>query len=139
MVPDLETPNLGDEWRDANPWTHFSFPPLSSMAIKANPSRSGTGGGGVRRLWHIPGQDVGLFCINFASWRKTWPPCCQVWCGSCYTPHPQDKFFHFKPTDESGFEWKPKVEENHFRCARPSDHLLITVQCDLCSFWNLFD
>jgi hypothetical protein len=82
---------------------------------------------------------AGIFCANFASWRHPWPPCQQVWCGTCYTPHPLDKFFHFKPTDESGFEWHPKVDENRFRYARPGDHLLVPFQCDLCSFRNLCD
>jgi hypothetical protein len=79
----------------------------------------------------------GVYCANFASWRHPWPPCQKMWCGPCYTPHPQDKFYQFQPKDESGFEWRPRSEENCHRCAHPGDHLLLPFQCDLCSFRNL--
>jgi hypothetical protein len=48
-----------------------------------------------------------------------------------------DKFYQHKPTDESGFEWRPKEDANQFRMARAGDHLLVPFQCDLCSFRNL--
>jgi hypothetical protein len=60
-----------------------------------------------------------------------------MWCGPCYTPHPQDKFYQFQPADESGFEWRPRSEQHRHRCARSGDHLLVPFQCDLCSFRNL--
>jgi hypothetical protein len=80
---------------------------------------------------------AGLFCTNFASGRPPWPACCQIWCGPCYTPHPQDKFFQFVPTDEAGFDWRSKDDALRFKSARAGDHLLVPFQCDLCSFRNL--
>jgi len=79
----------------------------------------------------------GVFCANFATCRPPWPACHQVWCGTCYTPHPLDKFYQHKPTDESGFEWRPKEDTHRFCVARAGDHLLVPFQCDLCSFRNL--
>jgi hypothetical protein len=79
----------------------------------------------------------GLFCSNFVHCRPPWPACRQVWCGPCYTPHPQDKFYQFTPVDESGFDWRPRDGLLRFKEARSGDHLLIPFQCDLCSFWNL--
>jgi hypothetical protein len=79
----------------------------------------------------------GLFCANFSSSRSFWSPCNQVWCGDCYTPHPLDKFYHYVPTDEAGFDWRPQEEQNRFRYARDGDHLLTPFQCDLCTFQNL--
>jgi hypothetical protein len=60
-----------------------------------------------------------------------------VWCGPCYTPHPLDKFYQHRPSDEAGFEWRPKADATRHRVARPGDHLMVPFQCDLCSFRNI--
>jgi hypothetical protein len=80
----------------------------------------------------------GLFCANFATARDCWEPCERVWCGECYTP-PQDfKFYHFVAVDESGIDWDhhDKDKERHL-VARAGDHLVTPFQCDLCVFRNL--
>jgi hypothetical protein len=87
--------------------------------------------------WIIRDQMLGMFCTNFVTCWPPWPACHQVWCEPCYTPHPLDKFYHHRPKDELGFEWGPKEDAKRFREARPGDHLLVTFQCDLCSFRNL--
>ena len=46
-------------------------------------------------------------------------------------------FFHFSPTDESGFEWKRPVDEKRHMCARAGDHLACPFQCDVCVARNL--
>jgi hypothetical protein len=79
----------------------------------------------------------GVFCGNFASSRLCWSPCKSVWCGSCYVPHPDDRFFQFTPTDEAGFDWRPNDDHLRHRQARNGDHLTVPFQCDLCLFRNL--
>lgn len=79
----------------------------------------------------------GLFCASFASSRECWTPCRAVWCGACYTPHPRDNFYHFFPTDEAGFDWRPALDQRPYAQARDGDHLLVPFQCDLCIFCNL--
>lgn len=66
-----------------------------------------------------------------------WTPCKGVYCGPCYTPHRLDKFFHYTPVDEDGFEWRPADDLNRHKYGRNGDHLLTPFQCDLCSFRNL--
>lgn len=66
-----------------------------------------------------------------------WTPCRSVWCGECYTPHPLDRFHHYVPTDEDGFEWRPADRCRSHLEARNGDHLLTPFQCDLCVFRNL--
>jgi len=93
--------------------------------------------------WHLRtsapvwANTSGLFCSNFVHCRPPWPACRQVWCGPCYTQHPQDKFYQSTPIDESGFDWRPRDGLLRFKEARSGDHLLIPFQCDLCSFRNL--
>ena len=79
----------------------------------------------------------GLFCANFASSRGCWSACLSVYCGKCYKPKADDRFHVHKPTDRSGFQWGPKVNEDRFMHARNGDHLMTTFQCDLCVFRNL--
>jgi hypothetical protein len=64
----------------------------------------------------------GLYCGNFSTCRAPLPACRAAWCGSCYTPHQQDKFYQHKPTDKDGFNWGPKESHLRFRQARPGDH-----------------
>jgi hypothetical protein len=52
----------------------------------------------------------GVFCANFASYRHPWKACQQAWCGSCYTPHPLDKFYQFQPMNETGIDWHPQED-----------------------------
>jgi hypothetical protein len=80
---------------------------------------------------------TGLFCANFAAHRLHWKPCGNVWHGSCYTPHPQDRFFYHVVTDDDGFDWRPPETLSRYRVARNGDHLLTPFQCDLCCFRNL--
>jgi hypothetical protein len=82
-------------------------------------------------------QMSGVFCANYATSRTPWPACLQMWCGACYTPHLLDKFYQHLPSDEVGFEWRPKSDANRHRVAQAGDHLLVPFQCDLCSFRNL--
>jgi hypothetical protein len=80
---------------------------------------------------------LGVFCSNFLTSCTPWPACLQVRCGTCYTPHPLDKFYQNRPADEAGFEWRPRTDATRHRVARPGDHLLVPFQCDLCSFRNI--
>jgi hypothetical protein len=79
----------------------------------------------------------GLFCANFVSSRQCWSPCHSVWCGSCYTPHPLDRFHRFIPVDEAGFEWRPASDQLRHMQAHDGSHLIVPFQCDLCMFRNL--
>jgi len=79
----------------------------------------------------------GLFCSNFASSRGCWTACNSVWCGECYTPPTEITFYHYQPTDETGFCWLPDKDEQRHKCARDGDHLLTPFQCDLCVFRTL--
>jgi hypothetical protein len=78
-----------------------------------------------------------LFCANFASSRMSWKPCHSVWHGCCYEPHPLDSFYHHVVADEDGFDWRPLEDLTRHKQARDWDHLITTVQCDLCCFRNL--
>jgi len=79
----------------------------------------------------------GLFCANFSHPRDCWAPCNQVWCGSCYSAHPLDRFPRYTPADEDGFEWHTPEDVLRYTHARDGDHLLTPFQCDLCVFRNL--
>jgi len=58
-----------------------------------------------------------------------------VWCGDCYTPHPQDCFHVNAPADEAGFEWLVKESDaRRFKVGRNGDHLITPFQCDWCLF-----
>jgi hypothetical protein len=46
-------------------------------------------------------------------------------------------FYHYKATDEEGFEWTVKKDEGRHGSGRDGDHLITTFQCDLCTFRNL--
>lgn len=60
-----------------------------------------------------------------------------MWCGSCYIPHPTDRFYTFTPHDESGFEWQREEDETRYRVGRNGNHLVTVFQCDHCIFVNL--
>jgi hypothetical protein len=79
----------------------------------------------------------GLFCSNFATSRHPWKACRAVWCGSCYTSHPDDRFYVHVPTDEDGDHWGPDEDHLRYQLARNGDHLITPFQCDLCVFHNL--
>jgi hypothetical protein len=79
----------------------------------------------------------GLFCSNFASSRPPWRACRAVWCGPCYTAHPDDRFFVHIPTDEDDCDWGPGEDHTRYQRARNGDHLITPFQCDLCVFRNL--
>lgn len=78
-----------------------------------------------------------IFCINFAAFRPPWKPCEAVWCGPCYVPDPNDKFYHHTPSDEDGFDWRPPSDLLRHRQGRNGDHLICPFQCDMCWFRNL--
>ena len=75
---------------------------------------------------------TGLCCANFSSFRGGWAPCRSIWCGGCYTPHPQDNFHQHVPTDESGYEWAKPIDKDKFKVARAGDHFMVPFQCDKC-------
>lgn len=52
-------------------------------------------------------------------------------------PHDKDKFHVAKREDSSGFEWNLQKDKMLYKRARDGDHLLVTMQCDLCIFRNL--
>jgi hypothetical protein len=79
----------------------------------------------------------GLFCGNFANAREGWKACNAVWCGTCYTPHKDDRFHYHERRDESGFEWKRPGDELRFKYGRDGNHLAVLFQCDDCVFRNL--
>jgi hypothetical protein len=79
----------------------------------------------------------GLFCANFASDRSGWKACKSVWCGSCYTPPEQVKFYRHEIKDEGGFHWVRPRDVNRHLSARDGDHLVTPFQCDVCVFRNL--
>ncbi len=60
-----------------------------------------------------------------------------MWCGPCYTAHPDDHFYVHVPTDEAGCGWGSTDDHTRYHCARNGDHLLTPFQCDLCVFRNL--
>lgn len=74
----------------------------------------------------------GLCCANFSSFRGGWAPCRSVWCGGCYTPHPNDSFHQHEPSDESGYVWRKAVDKDKFKVARAGDHFMVPFQCDKC-------
>jgi len=80
---------------------------------------------------------TGIFCANFAASRPPWSACNAVWCGSCYLPDPNDKFYHHTPTDKEGFDWRPSSDLQRHRRGRNGDHLICPFQCDTCWFRNL--
>jgi hypothetical protein len=79
----------------------------------------------------------GLLCTNYRASRGIWSPCDGVWCGSCYTQHPNDKFFRFTPHDEGSFEWHNVEDDERYKAGRDGNHLVATFQCDRCIFINL--
>lgn len=78
----------------------------------------------------------GLFCTNYLHSRGHWKPCDSVWCGSCYTPHPDDRFHRFVARDESGFEWCNSKIPQQYQVGRDGNHLVTSFQCDDCVFLN---
>ncbi len=80
---------------------------------------------------------LGVFCANFAYLQKPWMACCQAWCGSCYMPHPRDKFFQLQPLDESRYDWWPKKDVLCFHVTRNGHHLMVPFRCNLCCFHNI--
>jgi hypothetical protein len=75
--------------------------------------------------------------VNFCSYRRPWSPFEAVWCGQCYTPHPDDCFHTLAPCDEAGFVWRKDKDIARYRVGRDGDHLVTTFQCDTCIFINL--
>jgi hypothetical protein len=78
----------------------------------------------------------GLFCSNFGAYRGGhFEVCWRVWCRSCYTPHPLDRFHVNTPKDEDGFEWLSKPNDTfRYKQARNGDHLITPFQCEWCLF-----
>jgi hypothetical protein len=79
----------------------------------------------------------GLFCANFAFDRNGWKACKSVWCGTCYTPPENVKFYKHEIVDEGGFHWVRIKDMNRHCSARDGDNLVTPFQCDTCVFRNL--
>jgi hypothetical protein len=92
----------------------------------------------------------GIFCSNFAWTVGDFPPCCQTWCGECYTSSPK-VIFHVRTVegenknDRDPFHkarlqkaWKSKHRaKNDFLVRRNGDHTVLSFECDLCIFRKL--
>ena len=85
---------------------------------------------------------VRLFCSNFISLRKPFPPCYSVWCGEFYRPHPEDPFrvqtsLAARDDKSEDLETEGRLNKS-FRIARYGDRLMgIMFECDLCQFRNV--
>ena len=66
-----------------------------------------------------------------------------MWCGSCYTLSGDIKFHikekELKDQEEDHFEKKrrDKIDVNKYREARPRDHILVPLECEICVFLKL--
>jgi hypothetical protein len=94
----------------------------------------------VQSLWRDQAQhDRPLLrqLCRLAASRPPWNACNAVWCGPCYVPDPNDRFYHHTPTDEDGFDWQPPSDLLRHRQGWHGDHLICPFQCDECWFRNL--
>ena len=83
---------------------------------------------------------VGLFCSNFLRQRDPFPRCLAVWCGECYTAHPNDPFRVQTALDDEESEDLVTEEKlaKRFKVARDGDHLMgVPFECDLYHFRNV--
>jgi len=80
---------------------------------------------------------LGVHCANYSTLHVLGGPVSRHGVGSVTLPLPQDRFFHFQPSDEAGFNWHPLEDTLSFRIAYDGIHLLVSFQCDLCWFRNL--
>jgi hypothetical protein len=67
-----------------------------------------------------------------------WNPCRAAWCGSCYTPLPQDRYPVRQVLEEDGTIVIQRLRDaGRFMKGRNGDHLVCPFQCDLCHFRNI--
>jgi hypothetical protein len=84
----------------------------------------------VQSLWRDQAQhDRPLLrqLCRLAASRPPWNACNAVWCGPCYVPDPNDRFYHHTPTDEDGFDWQPPSDLLRHRQGRHGDHLICCI------------
>lgn len=80
----------------------------------------------------------GIFCANFCTHKESFPPCANVWCGSCYRTGEHDPFPVQETLEEDmDLELDP-TDQGEYRQGRDGDHLMgIPFECDVCHFRNL--
>ena len=79
----------------------------------------------------------GIFCHNFGVSRGACLPCQNVWCGECFTDHPEISFHINRPENDEGLTWGRAVDLSSFKYGREGDWLMFPFQCEVCWFFNL--
>jgi hypothetical protein len=80
----------------------------------------------------------GIFCANFWSLRRKFPPCKGAWCPPCFRPLGRTEFPIALQYDEEGEVITSDNEEKRFVEARAGDHLTTPFQCEKCHFRNIY-
>ena len=84
-----------------------------------------------------------MFCGNFLLGRGSYPPCRNVWCGTCYTeilddPFPRREGMECQEEESDGELEEDKDKQRRYRHAQNGNHLMGALfECNLCSFHNI--